>query len=322
MPQYSKAVGGKWRRYTKRAQNHWGGAAMTTNRQTFSFTRLGITCLFILALASNRFSYAELLFELPRVLEVLVKPLDKAGVDVFIGQLPPSDTHNVPKRARVGFLNNIGERAVASAGTPERWSQSETGRQYEAGGTGFLETDLNIKPHSLIEQTFSFSWMEAAPKRARVFLAFARADARLADKVREVLESNGYVTFIYRRDPDKTPEFSADYTAEMFYEADYHLVLYTENSRASDGLQVEALSLEIMRGHVAWRAAGNMDVKDDFIDRMKKRARPNPGQRRARYGADSASQIELDLGDAMRRAIRQKGREIIDDAFEVRPLAK
>ena len=77
----------------------------------------------------------------------------------------------------------------------------------------------------------------------RVFVAFTRQDAAAAQKVAQVLKSQGFVVFTYLRDAGASPWAAPEVVGRLFREAGHHFVVDTPDARASGGVSFEALSL-------------------------------------------------------------------------------
>jgi hypothetical protein len=283
---------------------------MTCRARKFTFAGFGTTCLFALVLASENFSYGDVVYNLPQILEVLVKPLDAVGIDVLIGEINPNDIRSRPKRARLALLGSLGisdpipaavlrsEEFAAvlrsqfgawSQSQAAPWSQSETGKEFEAGNLGviavflrkvkrsswfswfsFLFSSVQNEKQVQDENKFSLQWDES--EGTRVFLAFRREDAEWAKEAAKAIENEGYTVFIYLNEPGKPPRFSAEYTSKVLFEADYHLFIETPRSFASGGGNVfwERLALDIAHGKEALKR---------FEDELFKPKRPPEGPR-------------------------------------------
>jgi hypothetical protein len=258
---------------------------MACRAREFSVAGLGIACLIAFITANNSLSYARVVYGLPTILNVLVDPLDN-------GEVNPVDILKSPKRGRIALLESL-KLPVESfnprrALSPLAWNESRTGKNFETGNFGVVAVNLE-KPwwsfFSIVlsdktlrnEKEFSRQWKESQGRR--VYLAFRRADAELANAAATAIEEQGYTVYAYLNDPDKPPRFPAEYTAKIFYEADYRLALVTANSftsdgKLTDGLLWERLSLDVARGTEAF--AKTESTKTPFeraMSRVGRRAR-------------------------------------------------
>lgn len=93
------------------------------------------------------------------------------------------------------------------------------------------------------EENFRSAWDHAPPEQ-RVFISFARPNLPKANQIKEVLESDGYITFMYLNEEGKPPTYSAEFTGEMFSKAGLHLVLDTPAARMSLGVLLEKKATE------------------------------------------------------------------------------
>ncbi|NKJ71812.1 hypothetical protein GFL38_05830 [Rhizobium leguminosarum bv. viciae] len=90
---------------------------------------------------------------------------------------------------------------------------------------------------------FVVRWTEALPDM-RVFLAFTSTDFEAANAVRQALEKEGYVVFVFLKGKHEAPWASAALAGEVFAQATHRLVIDSMAARGSEGVRFESLCCE------------------------------------------------------------------------------
>ena len=190
------------------------------------------------------------------ILSPLADVLDAAGIDVILGRAASFGTPGRPRLARlegfetsrefdwkgywqdvwtVGFEKGlVGALLAAAPGE----SPPPVAREIERCRTvSAVTTDVTCD--------FLREWL-AAGEGKRVFIAFTRSDLKHAVAIRAALAEMGYVGFIYLRDGEHDPWAHPDFVGAVFQRADHRLVIDTENSRGSEGVEFEATCVQAL----------------------------------------------------------------------------
>lgn len=177
------------------------------------------------------------------LLRSLAQPLHQEQIDTILGDataFPPA------RRARLASLLGFKVEKEVWANQPkDGWSLA-----FEEGLLGAV---VAYKPPILSKFDevcrsgvqadpegcrFVSDWLSADPEQ-RLFIAFTRSDVDIALAVKEVLERQGYVVFIYLRNKVGKPWADPSLVGEVFAQAGHRLVIDTPNSRGSDGVAAE-----------------------------------------------------------------------------------
>lgn len=177
------------------------------------------------------------------LLRSLAQPLHQKKIDVILGDataFPPA------RRARLASLLGFKvDKEVWASQPKDGWSLA-----FEEGLLGAIvaykpptlskfdegcRSSVQVDPEGC---RFVSDWLSADPEQ-RVFIAFTRSDADIALAVKEVLERQGYVVFIYLRNKVGKPWADPSLVGEVFAQASHRLVIDTSNSRGSDGVAAE-----------------------------------------------------------------------------------
>lgn len=203
-----------------------------------------VACLVALTLATNDFSFAEVIGAVKDPILLKIAPLlHKEGVDVFGGN---ARAPGVGERPRVELMSDFDfdirfEQLPGQLGrrlptwlTLKAWTEGFNRGMF--GGIGAAPAGASTATKAS-EENFRSAWDHAPPEQ-RVFISFARPDLPESNKI-EVLESHGYITFTYLNEEGKPPTYSPEFTGEMFSKAGLHLVLDTPAARMSLGVLLE-----------------------------------------------------------------------------------
>jgi hypothetical protein len=177
------------------------------------------------------------------LLRSLAQPLHQKQIDTILG-----DATAFPPASRARLASLLGfkvEKEVWANQPKEGWSLA-----FEEGLLGAVvaykpptlskfdevcRSSVQVDPEGC---RFVSDWLSADPEQ-RLFIAFTRSDVDIALAVKEVLERQGYVVFIYLRNKVAKPWADPSLVGEVFAQAGHRLVIDTPNSRGSDGVAAE-----------------------------------------------------------------------------------
>lgn len=167
------------------------------------------------------------------VLSPLVELLDALNVDVAPERCAANQTKvaNHP-RALVTPLGNLPSPAALPAVAQDAGFVAAFTPAHQAKAPG---RSMSWTP------AFYDEWLRAEPGK-RIFLSYTRPDDEIARKVERILNERGYQTFRYLAD-NGHPKLPLNVEQLLFQQADEHLMLHTQNTRASYGVAAERLKL-------------------------------------------------------------------------------
>jgi len=186
------------------------------------------------------------------LLQALAEPLDTMEVDVILGKASDFPKSSRPRLAQLqGFVGS--ERDWGSFAT-DAWKHA-----FKEGAAGALiafksdspARELPPKTKEELQRCqgdenraeretcrFLSDWLKA-PENL-VFIAFTRSDREMALRVQKALEQHRYTVFVYLREGNVDPWADPGFVGEVFAMSQYRFVLDTDNSRGSEGVQLEA----------------------------------------------------------------------------------
>jgi len=145
------------------------------------------------------------------------------------------------------------------------------------GRMGIVLTSGSTDPNAIAESEFRSKWANA---EHRAFLAFTSADLEPANKIERVLKSKNFAVFTYLKEKGGSPNYSADFTRQMFDQAEIHLGLDTHAARHSRGMWAEQKALAELESHKAAEKAAR--EAREAAEKAAREAR----ERAATYEAD------------------------------------
>jgi hypothetical protein len=178
-----------------------------------SRTRL-LPVFIALAVLAQDFAFGRILGNrqsIDPLLSELVEPLHQNGIDVVTGEVAKVPLGNRP---RVVLLSTV------SMQKPEHYVNGEWMQDFLAGKAGVIAGAQSDIPRANLssEDEFRIVW-EQTPQSKRIFISFARADIKVAQQIKAVLESKGYAAFTFLNPQTGSPKYDASFSGRIFSQA-------------------------------------------------------------------------------------------------------
>jgi hypothetical protein len=184
--------------------------------------------------------------------------LDERGIDTILGETAKFPSDQRPRLAPLaGFTVEKADFTASNStvGKTDFSSDRTWAHAFEEGAAGALFAVKRGSGESIVEQAtarcasekdaadiraceFVAQWRNAGKER-RIFVAFTRSDFEIAERVKDALEKEGYLVFLYLQGRSEAPWAEPGLVGAIFVQAGHRLVIDTKHSRGSEGVAIE-----------------------------------------------------------------------------------
>jgi hypothetical protein len=246
---------------------------MVRAKQRFVRLRVMIACLAVLISMRSDITVSAPVWRLPPLLQELSAPLDEIPVDVFGGAEVPKNGFKNPTLVPLSSY-------VWLARSSKNYKSSTWTKEFENGTVKYLLASIEKRRRATGPEEILSAWDSAVKNKKAVFISYAAEDADLANMVKSVIRSKGYVGFAFLSKAGALPTYDAEIAGKFFREATHHFVLDTPKARSSLGVRWEALLYSFV------------DEQKSFSTRKEMRDRAQSNARDLAYRLSSQGIIE------------------------------